>query len=71
MDDDDDFINDVQEKEFEEELDDIDSIQQIQANMSVPPSVAEMTPQTNIRSRRFRFFSKIPLVYLIDIYIRI
>ncbi len=58
--DDDDLSNDDQEKQFEEELDDIDTNQQIQNNMAVSPGAAEMTPQTNGYSRRFRFLSKIP-----------
>jgi hypothetical protein len=58
--DDDDLSNDEQEKQFEEELDEIDTIQQIQNTMIVPPGVAEMTPQTTTRSRRFHLLSKIP-----------
>ncbi len=59
-DDDDDLSNDIQEKEFEEELDDIDTIQQIQTDMSVPPGAAETTQQTSVRSKQFLFLSKIP-----------
>jgi hypothetical protein len=58
--DDDDLSNDEQEKQFEEKLDEIDAIQQIQNNMIVPPGVAEMTPQTTTPSRRFHLLSKIP-----------
>jgi len=65
--DDDDLSNDDQEKEFEQELDDIDTIQQIQNNMSVPPGAAEMNQQKHARSRRFLFLSKIPLVHFIKI----
>jgi hypothetical protein len=59
-DDDDDLSIDGQEKEFEKQLDDIDTIQQIQTDMSVPPGAAEMTQQTSVRSKRFGFLSKIP-----------
>ncbi len=65
--DDDDLSNDDQEKEFEEELDDIDTIQQIQNNMSAPSGAVEMNPQKTIRSGRFLFLSKIPLVHFIKI----
>jgi hypothetical protein len=59
-DNDDDLSNDIKEKEFEEELDDIDIIQQIQTDMSVPPGAAETTQQTSVRSKQFLFLSKIP-----------
>jgi hypothetical protein len=59
-DDNDDLSIDGQEKEFEKQLDDIDTIQQIQTDMSVPPGAAEMTQQTSVRSKRFRFLSKLP-----------
>jgi len=59
-DDDDDLSIDGHEKEFENGLDDIDTIHQLQTEMSVPPGAAEMTQQTSVRSKRFRFLSRIP-----------
>ncbi len=66
--DDDDLSNDDQEKQFEDELDDIDTNQQIQNNMAISPGATEMTPQIATPSRRFRFLSKIPSVYFLEIY---
>jgi hypothetical protein len=59
-DDNDDLTINGQEKEFEKGLDDIDTIQQIQTDMSVPPGAAEMTQRNSVRSKRFGFLSKIP-----------
>ncbi|CAF1202712.1 unnamed protein product [Rotaria sordida] len=60
-DDDDELSNDAQDKKFEE-LDDIDTVQQIQTNMTVPSGAAEMTQQTSVHHRWFTFLSKIPFV---------
>ncbi len=60
-----DLRNDDQEKQFEDELDDIDTNQQIQ---NISPVATETTPQTATPSRRFRFLSKIPSVYFLEIY---
>ncbi|CAF3335982.1 unnamed protein product [Rotaria sp. Silwood2] len=57
--DDDDVSNDAQEKKIEEELDDIDALQQIQADMTNPPGAIEMTQDTSGRSKRLCFLSKI------------
>ncbi|CAF2623577.1 unnamed protein product [Rotaria sp. Silwood2] len=59
-DDDDDLSNDAQEEQFEEELDDIDTLQQIQADISNPPGAVEMTQHTSVGAKRLRFLSKIP-----------
>ncbi|CAF4027727.1 unnamed protein product, partial [Rotaria sordida] len=60
-DDDDELSNDAQDKRFEE-LDDIDTVQQIQTNMTVPSGAAEMIQQTSVHHRWFTFLSKIPFV---------
>ncbi|CAF3757409.1 unnamed protein product, partial [Rotaria sordida] len=43
--------NDAQDKKFEE-LDDINTVQQIQTNMTVPSGVAEMIQRTSVDLRR-------------------
>ncbi|CAF4145934.1 unnamed protein product [Rotaria sordida] len=57
----DEIINDVQEKHFEGELDDVATIQQIQTNMTVPPGGSEMSEQTPAHQKRSGFLSKILL----------
>ncbi|CAF3938442.1 unnamed protein product [Rotaria sordida] len=60
LDDNNDLSNDAQEKQLEEELDDIDALQQIQADISDPPGAAEMTQHTSVRSKQLISLSKIP-----------
>ena len=56
--DDDDLSEDGQEKQFENEIEDIDGMEQIQAEMNVPPGAAETIQQTSGRSKRFLFLFK-------------
>jgi hypothetical protein len=65
-DDDDELSNEAEEKQFEEELDDLDTIQQLQNEMNIPGGTAEMNQQTSVRSGRFLFLSKLPLVPLCE-----
>ncbi|CAF5081195.1 unnamed protein product, partial [Rotaria sp. Silwood1] len=58
--DDDDLSDDAQEKQYEEELDDVDTLQQIQADISKPPGTAEMPQHISAHSKRAIFLSKIP-----------
>ena len=55
----DELSNEEEEKQFEIELGDIDTIQQLQAEMNVPPGVAETIQQTSIKPTRFVFLSKL------------
>ncbi|CAF4379442.1 unnamed protein product, partial [Rotaria sordida] len=49
--DDNELSNDAQGEKFEE-LDDINTVQQIQTNMAVPSGVAEMIQRTSVYLRR-------------------
>ena len=49
-----------EEKQFEEEIEDIDAVEQIQTDMVVPPGAAEMTQATSGSRRNLRFLSKLP-----------
>lgn len=54
-------------KQFEEELDDINTVQQIHTDITVPPAADEMAQQTSVPPQRFMFLSKIPLVSFVEI----
>ena len=62
IDNDDELTNEAEEKQFEDDLENIDAIEQIKADMSVPAGVAEMAQPTSVRHRRFHFLSRIPFV---------
>ncbi|CAF1308683.1 unnamed protein product [Rotaria sordida] len=57
--DDNELSNDAQGEKFEE-LDDINTVQQIQTNMAVPSGVAEMIQRTSVYLRRFFHKSEKP-----------
>ena len=59
---DDELTTEAEEKQFEDEMEDIDAIEQIKAEMSVPAGAAEMVQPTSVRHRRSHFLSKIPFV---------
>jgi len=63
-----DYSNDNHVRDDDDLSNDIDTNQQIQNNMAISPGATEMTPQTATPSRRFRFLSKIPSVYFLEIY---
>ena len=58
--DDEELSNDAEEKHFEKEMEDIDAIENIRAEMDIPAGAAEMTQQTSVRRRRYAFLSKLP-----------
>jgi hypothetical protein len=46
----------------------MNTVQQIQTNMIVPPGTAELTEQITVHHNQFTFLSKIPFVSCIKIY---
>lgn len=58
----DDLTSDNDEKHFEEELESIDELQQVQAAMSVPVGAVEVPQIATADPRRLAFLSKILLV---------
>lgn len=59
---DDNSIDATQESQFEAVLDDIDEIQQMQAEIGGSASVATVVQNTSVPSRRTAFLSKLPFV---------
>ena len=54
------LTNEAQEKHFDNEMEDIDEIEHIKAEMDIPAGAAEMAQQTSVRRKRYAFLSKVP-----------
>lgn len=59
-DNDEELADEAQEKHFDNEMEDIDEIEHIRAEMDIPAGAAEMAQQTSVRRKRFAFLSKVP-----------
>ena len=58
--DDDRLSNEQEEQRFEEEIEDLDAVEQIQVEMAVPPGAAEMTQTTSGGRGKLSILSKLP-----------